>query len=56
MILEKDQLDQRRFELSDYRSSPTFAGLSQEKRDLIDAQLEAMRVYSETLSARIAIE
>ncbi len=56
MILEKDQLDQRRFELSDYRSSPAFPELSQEKQELIDAQLEAMRVYSEILSARIAIE
>lgn len=56
MILEKDYLDQRRFELNDYYASPAFAALSPQKQELILAQLEAMRAYSEILSIRIAIE
>lgn len=56
MIMEKDQLDQQRFELDEYRSSPEFAELSPYKQELIAAQAEAMLRYSEILSLRIQAE
>ncbi len=57
MHVERDELDTRINSLDAFiNSNPVFEDLPDDKKDLMQAQLHAMRTYSAILSMRIVVE
>ena len=53
VVKEKIELDQKKNSLTDYMHGDFFANLSAVDQGLLMIQLEAMKMYSDTLTRRI---